>query len=768
MTMQNLPFPAPDAHLVERPPEAMGRPVYRPTAGNAPLQVELKTYLDILRRRKWLIIAPLLIVVPIVGCFLVLQHPTYEATATLLIEPSHPKILNIADFSEPDKSLEYYKAQYSIIRSRLLMEQVMHTLPASPADEAVASHGLLSRVLQGLHALLPGAPEVPLPPEEMQRRESVEKLRERTRVEPISTGLVEVTIAGSDPLAVTAQVNALAEIYVSQNLGTKLATSQQASAWLTQKLQELKGELQQAERTLQNFLESRGLLPSELEEKQTVAPKELEELNTAYTALHAQHVHLEAQLRTVRQLSPQASAKTPVPATAPNTPRLDTLRKQQDDFAKERIELAKSLTPKHPKMLANLAQLTEVKKAIHAELQDQVSTLDSEYRATTAKMAIFEKLVKNKREELIKSKKYVDEYTRLKNALESKKAVYEGMVKRFDETEVTKSLQTNNARIFQKAVVPIKPVPKKTALKVLVSVVVVTCLGLGAVFIAETLDGHFKNPDDVEEFLQIPFLGMIPAYSSRPRSRLIALEQPRSAVADCYRILRTNLQMLSTQRQLASLLVTSAVAGEGKTTTVGNLGVSFAQLGWTVLLVDADLRHASLHKVFNLENHAGFSDILRGSTPKPLFQDSGIDNLKVIASGPPPDNPAELLIAKNIKKFCDEMRDAFDLIIFDSAITLSIPDAVLIAHAVDGVCLIHNPARSSKELVITAKKMLDRASAHILGITFNNISLKDALSKGYRHYYASGDSAHANKDDKKKGASSHEIATTQSKRAPTS
>ncbi len=232
-------------------------------------------------------------------------------------------------------------------------------------------------------------------------------------------------------------------------------------------------------------------------------------------------------------------------------------------------------------------------------------------------------------------------------------------------------------------------------------------------------------------------MGLIPSYSTKNLDGLITVEEPRSAVADSYRILRTNLQMMATQRQISTLMITSAVAGEGKTTTSANLGVSFAQLGWNVLLVDADLRRPALFRQFPVTNDTGLSDVLaHQADPDNLIQDTGVRNLSSLTSGPIPPNPAEILNANGLSRLCEHLQSRFDLMIFDCAITLSIPDTLLMAPAIGGLCLIHNPDRGEKGGVETAKKMLERANASILGIMFNNVRLKTSTYGDY-HYYSS-------------------------------
>ncbi|PON13312.1 hypothetical protein C2W62_34995 [Candidatus Entotheonella serta] len=447
---------------------------------------------------------------------------------------------------------------------------------------------------------------------------------------------------------------------------------------------------------------------------------------------------MQARRRELAQLRKQPFEKLVASVSSQmDSPLVDALRQRYAELQVERGVLLENFKPRHPKVLAVEARMRTVQEGISAEINKYSDRLKSEYALATQKVRMFGGRIDNKKGEIIASNEDRETYASLKRDLDAKRRLYENLLNRMNETEVTKSLETNNVRIYQRAAVPVQPVPQKTLLKFLISVVVVLSCGVGMAFAAEMIDSRFKNLDDVEYYLQIPFLGLIPAYANKHLSGLVTVEEPRSAVADSYRILRTNLQMMATQRQIATLMITSAVVGEGKTTTSANLGVSFAQLGWKVLLIDADLRRPALYKQFPVTNEAGLSDVLSQQVePDNLIQSTGVHNLRILTSGPIPPNPAELLNASRLIQLCEHLQTQFDLIIFDCAITLSIPDTLLMAPAIGGLCLVHNPDRGEKGGVETAKKMLERANANILGIMFNNVRLKTSTYGDY-HYYSS-------------------------------
>ena len=250
--------------------------------------------------------------------------------------------------------------------------------------------------------------------------------------------------------------------------------------------------------------------------------------------------------------------------------------------------------------------------------------------------------------------------------------------------------------------------------------------------LAEGLDKRFKNVAEVEQALALPFLGFIPRHAlpKRRPPALITLQKPWSAAAEAYHTVRTWIQLA--QPPVRSLLVTSACAREGKSTTAANLAVSFAQLGRHVLLVDADLRHPSLHRIFGDIQGQGLTDVLaRGVEWHSVVHEAPMDNLKILFAGACPLNPTELLSMARLKHLIEHWKARFDLVIFDSPVVLSIPDVMILAPMMDSVLLVHSQGRSTRAMAVETKRLLERAGAKLLGMIFNNVRPKE------EHYYSS-------------------------------
>ena len=208
---------------------------------------------------------------------------------------------------------------------------------------------------------------------------------------------------------------------------------------------------------------------------------------------------------------------------------------------------------------------------------------------------------------------------------------------------------------------------------------------------------------------------------------LVTLSNPRSAAAEAYRTLRTNIQLSSIDSPIRALLVTSASADEGKSTTLANLAVAFAQAGQRVVLVDSDLRRPSLHTIFGAANERGLTSmLLEDDAAAPLVATS-VEGLRLLPSGPIPPNPSELLGSKRIENAIERLKADADLLLFDAPPALAVSDAAVLSRRVDAVMLIVSAGRTKRDHATRARQVLERAGARLLGVVLTNASIEEAV-----------------------------------------
>lgn len=216
--------------------------------------------------------------------------------------------------------------------------------------------------------------------------------------------------------------------------------------------------------------------------------------------------------------------------------------------------------------------------------------------------------------------------------------------------------------------------------------------------------------------------------------QLITVANPKSVIAEQFKIIRTNLNFSMPQENLRSLVITSTQMSEGKSTISSNLGVTYAQAGKRVIFVDADMRKPTVHHTFGLKNATGLSNLLiKELKMQDVIQQTTIPNLEVITSGPIPPNPAELLSSVELKQLLEQLKQQYDLVIFDAPPVLPVTDAQIISNMMDGTVLVINSGETEKDGVVKAKELLEKSKANLLGVVLNNVKLED--NNYYYRYY---------------------------------
>ncbi len=302
---------------------------------------------------------------------------------------------------------------------------------------------------------------------------------------------------------------------------------------------------------------------------------------------------------------------------------------------------------------------------------------------------------------------------------------------------------SNLLTVVEPAIAPTDPVLPRTLLNTLLAAAIGLLAVGGAAFLAEQLDDSIKDPDTVREVANLSTLGTIARMKGdRDRSeiyQLAALLYPRSGVAEAYRTLRSNVEFAAVDAPVRTLLVTSAVPGEGKTVTAANLAIVFAQAGRKVLLVDADLRKPRVHAMFDLANAHGLTTILRsdGVRPEAVSHLTEEANLRVLTTGPLPPNPAELLGSHRMQAVLGLLKESADLVIFDSPPLQAVTDSAVLSSFADGTILVVDAGRSRRRAVRTAGEILARAGANVLGVVLNRMPAK--AHSDYVGYYGEYD-----------------------------
>ncbi|MEJ5308909.1 MAG: polysaccharide biosynthesis tyrosine autokinase [Anaerolineae bacterium] len=363
-------------------------------------------------------------------------------------------------------------------------------------------------------------------------------------------------------------------------------------------------------------------------------------------------------------------------------------------------------------------------------VQQRLAGLEANIRKTEASIA-----EEQARLDAANSARAIQQYQANIAALEQRLATY---MSTYASLRMSVQGGTNYISIFEHATLPSQPISPNVAQTVLLAAAIGLGLAVGGALLIEFVDDTVKSTDEVARITQLPVLGTIARLEGESYGeKLVVHHQPLSAAAEAYRALRTNIRFSFVDRPMRTLLVVSSGPSEGKSITLANLAVAMAQAGFRVIMVDTDLRRPMLHKIFNVSNAEGLSSILLAPEidPEPYLQDTGIENLQLLPCGPIPPNPAEILGSERMGAVIDILLAIGDLIIFDSAPTLMVTDAAVLAARLreGGVLLVTDIGKTRRGLAKRAVEELQRVHANLLGVVVNHVSTR--AGSEYYYYY---------------------------------
>ena len=343
----------------------------------------------------------------------------------------------------------------------------------------------------------------------------------------------------------------------------------------------------------------------------------------------------------------------------------------------------------------------------------------------------------------------------LQREMEVNNNIYLMLREKYEENRIAEVGQLGSVREIDQAKPPKEPIKPKKKMNLILGFIVGLGLGVGITFLREYLDTSVKTIEDLEQ-MNFGVLGSIPFISSQSvvknngkvgeitliESRLITHFAPKSPVSEAYRSLRTNIQFAKADKKVKTALVTSSVPGEGKSTTVANLAITFAQMGAKTLLIDADLRRPVLHGIFGCSRNEGLTNVLVGrSTLEEAIHETRIEGLSLLVSGTLPPNPSELLNSKVMVKLIDKVSSIYDFVLFDTPPVIAVTDAAVLSTNVDGVVLIVKSGETSREVIERSRMLLEKVNANLLGVLVNGVNVSmmyGSYYQYYQYYYYSG------------------------------
>jgi polysaccharide biosynthesis transport protein len=698
--------------------------------GDAGSKVDFRAYWRTIRKR-WPFVALSVIVATVIAFVYTYRQPkVYEATCQVIIEPMAPQVLpgakDVVELGTGSfwANKEFYETQYRIIQSTAVGQRTAEKLGLQFDPDYGGSAGA-ARNLTDLGRALSG-------------QIAVKSLKD--------SRVALITVTDRKPQRAALVANTIADTYLEYNLDYKLEGARSAMAWLAEQESDLKRQLEGSELKLYQFKKDRNLLAVSLDDKQSMLSQNLASVNAKLTDLRIHILEQDAKRRLIEKARNNISEEETLPEIRSNA-AITSLRAAFVTLAKEYSDLSSKYGPDHPRMKAISAQMDSTKKAYQEEIDGILASFEKAYQAMTDNERSLKILMEKQKQEAIELSKIEVEYKPLQRSSEQNTKMYGLIATRQKEIDITGPMRTNNVRVLERAVVPAVPIRPKPIQNLLMGLLIGLGTGIALAFVIEALDNTLKTQADVEQFLGVPVLGLVPLIGAaagadaaqdndhlRERDLGVFLD-PKSVAAECCRSIRTNILFMSPDRPLKTMVVTSPSPQEGKTTTAINLGVTMAEAGGRVLIVDTDMRRPRLHRSFGVPNQTGISSVIVGKTTiQEAVKRTDVPNLDVLPCGPVPPNPSELLHTERFAIVLAECAKLYDRIILDSPPTSAVTDPAVLGNLADGVVLVVKAGETTRDSAMHARRQLAGAKARLFGVVVNAIDFSNP-AYGYEYYY---------------------------------
>jgi succinoglycan biosynthesis transport protein ExoP len=658
--------------------------------------------------------------------YLAITPKIYAAQTIVQVEQAPKRVIKIEDVNSEDlDAAEGLKTIEQNLSNPALFQQVISTLHLDGR-----SLGLKSRKNPYTIAELTRA---------LNERLSVKLLK--------GSRLITVTAENRSPqLAQQISLGVVNE-YRRMNREQRLAVVTEANGLLAAEAARLKDKLQKSEQALQDYKEQKQAVS--LQATQNITVEKLKELNAKLTVAKTERLKLEADVAQVQKLAssdPQELIK--LRSVGESKMVID-----QKKIVAEQEGLVANLSnggygEMHPKLRQARSQLHVEKADLNALLKRTAASVSSAYNAAKETEAKIEQALREQEQKALELNKLAIPYAALQREVESDGALYDAVLSRMKETDVTKSINQDDINVKSPATVPDRPVRPRKLLTLAGSVMAAFVLGVALVVTMRALDSSIRTVDEAEGLLGLPALAVIPSAmaTDSPQTPLVIMSAPSGVTAEAFRTLRTSLS-LAVDREKQSILFASALPDEGKTFCAINYAAACAQQNLRTLLIDGDLRLRSIGpRLLSDDTRPGVVDLLRKESsllPSIHFtsafdvciQQTSIANLFVLTAGVRVPNPLEWLAGNDFHKLIEEAKGKFDRIIIDSAPVNAVSDSLLLVSSVNAVCFVLRAGHTPRNAAVRAVEKLEKAGASLLGFVLNRVPV-DAKLAAYYGYTA--------------------------------
>jgi capsular exopolysaccharide synthesis family protein len=710
------------------------------------LSEQLRFWRRAIEKKLWVILLLTLLVGAIATLVAYSLTPIYRSTATLYIEPNKSKVVSIEEvYGGISGNREHIQTQLEILKSRELAEKLVKRLKLT-TDPAIDPRQKPPELNLPIHwrDWIPAGwlPEQPPLSEEALTAAAIGEVQRDLDVQLVRLSLlINVSFESTDKTLAAKLANTMADVYIENDLESRLQMTQHASSWLAERIKGLRANLDASDRALQQFRDKERIVDTK-----GVALGISGQLTTETTAMVAAHqkvAELENAYRQVQAvLKGESRAKLDSIPAVLRSPSVIPLKTAEAEAERKLAELNNRYGANHPKIIAAESDLRAAQENTQKVVDSVVASITREYEVAKATEQSMQKSLDRSKTEIQDMSRKEFQLASLERDVQTNRQLYDLFVNRAKETGATSDLQSAIARVIDPAIVPGAPIkPQKTRM-ISISLLMGLMLGIVLALLLEYLDNTVRSGEDVATKLGVPMLGILPWVPGKHRKfevQRAILENFNPAFSEAVRTLRTGLMMSALDNPHKVVLITSSVPEEGKTSVATNLAFALAPVKRTCL-IDADMRRPSIYKVLAGElNMPGLSNLVADTEPVSKCVYAHASGLFYIPSGPVPPNPSELLSSKRFADVVHKLESMFDVILIDSPPVQLVSDTMILAGVANALVFVVRADSTPYQVSKGALEQLKRGKAKLLGVVLNRLDVeKSERHYGYGKYFSYG------------------------------
>jgi capsular exopolysaccharide synthesis family protein len=658
--------------------------------------------------------------------FTLMQSPVYKARASVEVQDVNQEFLNIKNLSPIGDAKSFngttdLQTQTQILQSASLIRQTLGKLNVSSLSELNPRTAPIRSWSSDDGKSAPG--------------KLVQAAARHLKVGIAGqTRIIEVTFESTDPRMATGFANTLISEFIEQNMNARWQLSQRTSAWLGQQLDDLRSNLRRSDDALQSYARNKSLIYTG--DRENVSTEKLRQLQSEMSRAQADRAVAESRFKVATTTAPETLADVLKDGN------LRALQSTINELKRQAAEMAIIFKPDYVKAKQVRAELGATEAALEQERSAVVRRIMNDYKEAEHREAILAAAYEKQVGLVMQDSRNSIQYDILKREVDTNRQIYEATLERVKESSIANALRASNIRVVDSATVPDKPDNPAMPVNVAGGALFGLVLGFGTALARERVRESLNHPGDANRLLGLPELGVIPragrstgrlpvTMAAKPAGpgllsgaeRLPAWQHMSGGTADGFRAVMASILFAVDSTAQKVLVITSAGPDEGKTTAAANLAVALAQIGHKVLLIDGDIRNPRMHKIFDIANETGLTELLSGASsarPAESLRSTNVPLLQVLTSGPPVPAGADLFFSKAMQELLSFYRPRFDIIILDSPPLLHMPDARVLGRVADAVVLVARAGRTMRDAIVAAVERLTQDRTKILGIILND------------------------------------------------